>query len=139
MEMLQNKKGRSMNGVDGLIILVAVLFAVLCFLIVEKRNETRGARALEISSDTKDLVGTLETNQNQMREELKRTALAQEAIMTDLKNRVDNLEKRPQSLKVEPIQVSVVERQVLPAPPPQITGGKGKKPKSLLERARENN
>ena len=107
---------------EGLLLFVGAMFFVLTLVIYAKRDDSEGVKAFSMSNETKDLVSVIESNQKQIKEELKVTAISQEAIMSDLQKRIDVLEKAPKaiSVKLEGVDVNIVEKAkmtVLPPPP----------------------
>lgn len=129
--------------VPALLVLVAAVFLIVSLVIYFQKDETQGAKALdvasgaqsqltEINNSMKKLVqdiGSIDEGTKKLAEDQKAYAGAMTPMIADLEKRLSVLEKRPHDhLKLsltEPIQVSIVERYKIPDPP-QLTGAKNK-------------
>lgn len=129
--------------VPGLLVLVAGLFLAATLVIYFQKDETQGAKALDVASGVRgqlsDIdksivklvqdIGSIDEATKRLSEDQKAYAGTMTPMIADLEKRLSVLEKRPHDhLKIsltEPIQVSIVERYKIPDPP-QLTGAKNK-------------
>lgn len=105
---------------EGMVLLVAAIFFVLSFYFFVTRDKSSGARTEEAIGGVKSTLTSVESNQNQMREENKAVANAFAESISNLQMRLETIEKRPLEstinvhvppFKMEPIQVNVVEKE----------------------------
>jgi len=150
MKMLE-KEGKPMSAEGVLLALVVILF-VFAWYLYANRDKTGGEIAAQNYGEVKELLLKIEARQGEEKKELEAVANTMATTIADLTARIEKLEKQDPNkninvhlppLRMEPIQVEVVTRELHPKPLFKDDGPQfNKAPTSktpLLKRAKENN
>lgn len=153
MRVLEGEKPVRGKFMESMLVLIAVVFLVMSIVIYVKKDESQGAKALSLTEDNRDVVSSVESQVNKLREENKNFAGNMTTAIGDLVGRVRSLEEANKNINVnlkEPVTFNVVYKEkaihpgvagALPEVPPQISGKKSKTPMSDRAglKARDNN
>lgn len=123
--------------VEGLMLLVAVVFLVLAVFVYIKKDDVQFKKYADTADDVKANMSSVESQQFKLKEEQKNFVANTTTALGDLVGRVKALEEKSGDKNInlnlkEPVRFSVVYKTVLPEAPATI------KPKSktpLLEKA----
>jgi hypothetical protein len=147
MKMLEKEKSMRGKFMESMLILIAVIFLVMSIVIYVKKDESQGAKALNLTEDNRDVLTGVEEQINKLKEEQKNFVGNITTATGDLVGRVRSLEEANKNINVnlkEPVTFNVVYKEkvihpgvagALPEIPPQISGKKT----PMLRRAKDNN
>lgn len=129
------------GGVEGLILIVSVIFFILALFIYMRKDDTSGSKSLEVANEARSLILSMQSTIDSKQASIEKLTTDLKGLDERFENFVHNMdlnrEQEPLRISLaEPLKVSVVYRQ-------STLKTETIKNKSLLHRAgiipRENN